>query len=367
MTKRHKILYVASTASHLRRFHAPYLAELKKNFDVYTMATGENVDFPILFDKHFFSFANLRSIFKIRKILKQEHFDAVLLHTTLAAFLVRAAMLLSRKRPYVLNVVHGYLFSKDQKGIKDRVLLLCEKLLRNKTDDIAVMNAEDLEIAQKHRLCRGRVDFINGMGVDGFWELPHPDPALRASFAATEQELLCTFVGELSGRKNQIFLIRALKALRDSGIPARLLLVGEGGERETLEAEIAALSLQNAVFLTGNREPVTPYLAISDLYVSASRSEGLPFNVMEAMLCGLPIVASATKGQTDLLTDMPNSLYPLDDTDAFCRLVKAVYVQKNYGVGSRSYPVLSRYRLSSVFEKNIDVLTRGFLQRRKNE
>lgn len=351
MTRRPKLLYVASTASHLKRFHKPYLEALAEEAEVRTMATGESVDVSIPFDKHFFSPSNALNIFRIRKILKRERFDAILLNTTLAAFLVRSAMIGMRHRPYVLNVVHGYLFSKHPAGLKDRVMLWCEKLLWRKTDDIAVMNAEDLEIARENRLCRGRVEFINGMGIPGFGEIPTPNADLRASFAQ-EGEILCSFVGELSARKNQAFLIRAFKKLRDEGVPAKLLLIGEGAERRTLEALISELSLGNAVFLTGNREPVMPYLAISDLYVSASRCEGLPFNVMEAMDCGLPIVASATKGQTDLLEGTSAKLYALDDADAFCTALREALEGGRLGVASCSYPSLETYRLTAVLEQN---------------
>ena len=360
MTKKPKILYVASTESHLRRFHQPYLAKLREMADVRTMATGKSVDFPILFDKHYFSFSNLRSVFQIRKILRREQFDAVLLHTTLAAFLVRAAMLFTRRRPYVLNVVHGYLFSRQVSGKKEKILLLCEKILRKKTDRIAVMNAEDQEIAQTQHLCNGSVSFLYGMGIEPF-QPSKADLSLRASLGVDKDSLLCCFVGELSVRKNQIFLIRAVKKLCDQGLPIRLLLVGEGSEREHLEAEIAALSLENTVFLTGNREPVKPYLEISDLYVSASRSEGLPFNVMEAMLCGLPIVASATKGQTDLLEESPQFLYPLDDVDEFCRLVTQLYHAGTFGIGTHRYSSISKYLLNTVFEENMRALTHGWL------
>lgn len=353
-----KLLYVASTQSHLERFHQPYIAELRKGAQVFTMATGKDVDFSILFDKHFFSVSNLKSILQIRKILRREQFDAVLIHTTLAAFLVRSAMLGMRNRPYVLNVVHGYLFPKKLGGMKDRVLLLCERLLCKKTDDIAVMNAEDLEIANENRLCCGNVKWIDGMGITIDPTVPTPESTLRKQYAAGEKDLVCTFVGELSGRKNQGFLIRAAKKLADEGLPIRLLLVGEGGEREALEEEIKQAHMEKKVFLLGNREPVLPYLAITDLYVSASRSEGLPFNVMEAMSCGLPIVASDTKGQNDLLS--AESLYLLDDMDAFCNAVRRVYEKGNYGVGSHTYPNLEKYRLNAVFEHNMDVLCAGW-------
>ena len=98
----------------------PYIAAMKENADVLLMADGSDVDFPIHFDKHFFSFSNLKSIAKIRKILKKEAFDMIVVHTTLAAFLIRAATVGLKRKPYVKNVVHGYLFSEQVKGMKDR-------------------------------------------------------------------------------------------------------------------------------------------------------------------------------------------------------------------------------------------------------
>ena len=124
--KKSKILYAASTASHLRRFHKPYIDALSADATVLTMANGEGVDLCVPFAKSFFSLSNFKCVFQIRKILKRERFDRVILNTSLTAFLVRAAMLGMRNRPYVLNVVHGYLFPKEGKGFKNRFLLICE-------------------------------------------------------------------------------------------------------------------------------------------------------------------------------------------------------------------------------------------------
>ena len=355
-----KILYVASTASHLTRFHQPYMQALSEKYRVFTMANGEEVDYSIPFDKHFFSFTNLRCISKIRKIIKKEKFDVILLHTSLAAFLVRAALPANpQRRPYVLNVVHGYLFQKKLRSLKDRILLFCEKLMRKKTDDIAVMNQDDLEIATQNRLCRGQVLMTYGMGVPLKAEQARHDEDLRTRFVRKPTDFVCTFVGELSKRKNQIFLIRCAAILREQGIPIRLLLIGEGGERATLEKEIDDRKLGNTVFLLGSQDCVADYLGITDLYVSASISEGLPFNVMEAMACGLPIVASDTKGQSDLLADTSDALYPLDDEDAFCDAVRQVYAKRRFGLNAKSYPNLEKYRLSAVFEDNLQLFTKG--------
>lgn len=362
-----KVLYAASTQSHLQRFHQPYIAALRREVEVHTMATGDGVAHPICFEKNYFSPKNLRSMFKIRRILKEERYDAVILNTTLTAFWVRMAMWGMKKRPYVLNIVHGYLFSMTG-GIKNRILYLCERMLRRVTDEIAVMNEEDLAIATEHCLCCGRVSMLRGMGYVPA-ELPSArDEILRAEFAPLNDDFLCTFVGELSGRKNQAFLLSAVARLRNEGIPARLLLVGEGAERPTLEQMIRKNGWEEFVHLAGNCEPVLPYLAISDVYVSASRIEGLPFNVMEAMACGLPTVASDVKGQRDLLREHPAALYPLGDEDAFCAAVKEIYRTGRVGIRSATYPAIEGYSLSAVFEETLGVM-RAALRRggRKDE
>lgn len=355
--KKNKILYAASTASHLLRFHMPYIEALRRENDVLLMATGEGVDFPIVFDKHYFSLANLRSMRRIRKILKAERFDKIILNTTLTAFWVRLACIGLKDRPYVLNFVHGYLFSLDGGGLKKKILVACEKLTRGVTDAIAVMNQEDLESVRRYRLCKGEVFFTHGMGLDDAYReriLPRFD---RTPYGA--DRILCSFVGELSGRKNQLFLIEATEQLKKEGTPILLLLVGEGGTREMLEREIERRGLQSDVILLGSRGDVPSILAATDLYVSASESEGLPFNMLEAMAYGLPIVASRVRGQEDLLSGHPEMLYELGDLEGFCKAFSAMVAQKKLGVDAVVYPNLSQYRLSAVFDENMKILSEG--------
>ena len=357
--KKSKILYAASTASHLRRFHMPYIKALSKDAEVITMANGEGVDLCVPFAKSFFSLSNFKCIIQIRKILKKERFDRVILNTSLTAFLVRAAMLGMKDRPYVLNVVHGYLFQRKIRGLKNHFLLLCERLMRRMTDDIAVMNDDDLEIAKAYRLCRGRVFMTRGMGIPDAPFCGDGADRVRDELDVGSDELLLLFVGELSHRKNQGFLISCMARLRQKGLPVKLLLLGEGSEREALEKQIAESGLSDRVFLVGNREPVAPYLAAADLYVSASLSEGLPFNVMEAMDAGLPILASNTKGQSDLLSSYEGCLYPVFDETVFCDALMPLIESRSLGCGSCSYPSLDAYRLSAVFEENMKIFTLG--------
>ena len=219
------------------------------------------------------------------------------------------------------------------------------------------MNGEDLETAKQNKLCKGDVYFTYGMGLpDGYAEKEIHDVRERY---APDGQFLCTFVGELSRRKNQLFLVQAVERLKAQGLPIRLLLVGEGSEYDSLKAEITSLGLENEVLLLGHRDDVPSLLAATDLYLSASESEGLPFNLMEAMAFGLPIVASDVRGQRDLLLQNPEMLYTAGDMESFCKRITAVYQSGKKGSGSCSYPELEQYRLCSVFEDNMKILTMG--------
>ena len=141
-----------------------------------------------------------------------------------------------------------------------------------------------------------------------------------------------------------------------------MMLLGDGVHREMLETEIHEMGLDDVVHLMGNCEPAWRHLAITDLYASASKKEGLPFNIMEAMACGLPIVAADSKGQIDLLCDYPECLFPLEDMDAFCDAVKRVYNGGAWGMGAYSYPDLPTYSFESVFDDNLKMM-KGFIEK----
>ena len=110
----------------------------------------------------------------------------------------------------------------------------------------------------------------------------------------------------------------------------------------------------------GNCEGVMPYLAVTDIYVSASRKEGLPFNVLEAMSCGLPLLVSNIKGQSDLLECSEDFLFALDDMIAFCNGIERIYRSGNYGVGAVCYSRLDVYRMEEVFSQNLSFMKKGW-------
>ncbi len=329
-----KILVVASNMVHINNFHKPYLETFKNDgHNAYVMANGEGADFNIPFKKRSLSLKNLFLSSKIRKIIKKERFDIIYLHTTLSAFWVRWALKGLKNRPIVVNTVHGYLFGNGSGRLHNKIYLACEKIMKKQTDYIVVMNSEDEKIARENNLALGKIYKIDGMGID----LAKKQISI-ASPQKPPKNLL--YVGELNKRKNQIFLVKALKRLPDT----TLTLVGDGDQRKSIEKYIKKEHLEDRVTITGFTKNVGEYLKNADIYVSASTIEGLPFNIIEAMASGLYIAASNIKGQSDILPS--ECLYTLGNEDAFVSLVNNPQACENNSLN---------YSLDTVLQNNLDI------------
>jgi len=322
-----RILYAASSAEHLRKFHTPYIEQLRNDgHTVMTMARGEGVDFNIGFVKKYISKENKLARKEIKEIVKKEGFDLIILNTSLAAYHIRRAIS-NKNRPRVVNIVHGYLFSETEHGLKKRLkrraLILAEKFLRRKTDAVLTMNDEDMRIATQNGFALGPVIPIFGMGV--------PFPVFREEIGSIREknnntdDFVMLFAGELSKRKNQEFLIKVLPRVKSKVPNAKLWLLGDGEVREELEALSDSLGVRDSVTFFGNVENPIDYMRDCDLYVSAAHSEGLPFNIVEALGAGKTVLASHVKGHTDILGGGFGFLFEPDDKWDFADKVLDIY------------------------------------------
>ncbi len=312
---------------HIKSFHLPYLEALRADgHEVFVMAKGRDADFDIGFVKKMLSAKNTECRRKIKKILKREKFDVIILNTTLAAFHIRLC-LSKKRRPKVINLVHGYMFPELIKTTRDKIFLFCEKLLRKKTDDIMVMNSEDYDIATKNKLCLGEVRMTLGMGASVSETVLSPETIRK--YTESEGKYVLCFVGELYKAKNQRMLICALPEIQLEIPNAVLWLVGEGADRLELIELADELKISNSVCFVGRKKNPCDYIRACDLYVSASEKEGLPFNIMESLGCGKITLASDIKGHRDLIEDGKSGiLYSPGDITDFVNKVKDIHKGK---------------------------------------
>lgn len=128
---------------------------------------------------------------------------------------------------------------------------------------------------------------------------PGPEPAaerrtrLRAELMDDVTGPLLVAVGRLAPPKGHFDLLSAFAAVHATHPSARLAIAGDGALHAALDAEIARLGLRDAVRLLGERDNVSELLQASDMFVSASVTEGLPLSLLEAMGAGLPVAATA--------------------------------------------------------------------------
>jgi glycosyltransferase EpsD len=197
-------------------------------------------------------------------------------------------------------------------------------LVRGRCDTVITMNSEDYRAALRYSLARERVIASEGVGIRSR-PLDTPADKIRRELSSDGCTVIA-FVGELSRRKNQAFIIRCLPRIRERFGNALLWLVGEGSARDDLSHLARKLQVDDAVKFLGYREDAMDIMRACDLYVSASLVEGMPLNVIEAMSVGKTVLASRIKGHSDLISDGFNGyLYdPFDEeefVDKACRIL----------------------------------------------
>ena len=353
-----KVLFTASTFSHILNFHMPYLKWFRdRSWSVHVACGGEPVPIPdadrvtvLPFKKSMASAMNFRAAALLRRLIREEAYDLISTHTSLAAFFTRLAVKGMGQRPLVVNTVHGYLFDADTSAMKRRSLLLAERMTAAQTDLLMAMNLWDFQLAKEEKLGR-RVVHIPGMGVDfsGLEDYgPDDSMMLRRKWDIPDGAFVMIYPAEFSRRKSQAVLIQTMTKLPENCV---LVLPGQGSLVEECRAMTRQLDLAGRVIFPGQITGMGPWYAMADAAVSASRSEGLPFNVMEAMHCGLPVVASSVKGHTDLIQDGVNGLlYPYGNADvcaaAIRSLMKSVSLRRELGRNAKE--IAEQYSLDQV-------------------
>lgn len=153
--------------------------------------------------------------------------------------------------------------------------------------------------------CRSQLMFFSDCEDPGPFKIVHCGLDIaKYEYRLPRQEIKTLFcAARLSNEKGLIFLIRALKLLREQGYDLELKLAGDGPSRERLEALTNELGLSPHVYFLGflTEDAVIAELHSSDLFVLPSFVEGLPVSAMEAMAIGVPVIATNIAGTSELI------------------------------------------------------------------
>ncbi len=257
---------------------------------------------------------DIRAVIPVWKGIREFEPDIVHAHSTKAGYAARFCAALQGIRPVVFTA-HGWAFMEGRAYWQRWLLASAEKVFARVTDKIICVSEHARQLAVEWGVGSPDQLVVIHNGVD-------PTPFLNAHplempvKSETETSPIITFVGRLAPPKDLSTLFRAL-AFLECG---HLLVVGEGQLRPSLEKEASQLGLAKRVTFAGFQSDIPGILKSSDIFVLPSRWEGLPYVVIEAMMAGLPVVATAVGGVPELVEHgRTGYLVPPGDTEALAR------------------------------------------------
>ena len=368
-----KILFVATVQSHICQFHLPIMEMLKEEgFEVHVAARNNLAEknglamkhadkvYDVPFERSPFNKKNIRAYKVLKEILNKENYDIVHCNTPVGGIVTRLAANRFRKNGLrVIYTAHGFHFYKGS-PIKNWIIYYpIEKMMAHLTDDLITITKEDYNLAINKKF-KCRVHHTYGVGVNSnkfkmVSEKEKEELRLKKGYK-NEFIILCT--GELNKNKNQATLIKSMPDVIKECPNTKLLLAGNGPTHDELEKLIQDLNLGKNVKLLGYRTDLEDYVNLCDLVVSASFREGMPLNIMEAMICGKPVIASNNRGHRELIHDKENGvLVEANDDKIFAtkilELIKNDELQKLYR--QKSLISINPYDIKSV-KKHINII-----------
>jgi glycosyltransferase involved in cell wall biosynthesis len=255
----------------------------------------------------------------------------------------------------MVATLHGWVEGSRSLRLYTRL----EMSLLRRFDALVVVAAEQVERLQRVGVPRARIH-----QVDNAIELPRPvDDAvvrsLRHELGLTGAEFVYGAVSRLSPEKNLGQLLEAFATVVPRAPDARLLVVGDGDQRDALEAKCRQLSLTGQVRFAGNRSDMDPMYRLLDCLVLPSLNEGMPLVVLEAMARELPVVASAVGDVPRLLqrADLAR-LVPRDDAAALAAAMWSVLLRPERRDVAAARYVLGHHAPAAMAERYIDIYRR---------
>ncbi len=359
-----KILYCATVDYHFKAFHLPYMKWFKEQGWEVDVAAAGDMNLPYTDNKYTISIerspfhrSNLTAYKQLKTIIDQNNYAIIHCHTPLGGVLARLAARQARKQgTKVIYTAHGFHFCSGSSLINWLIYYPIEKYLSRHTDTLITINREDYQLANSHKFMAGSIEQIHGVGVDAERFKPVVDKKqkmeLKKSFGYQPDDFLLFYAAEFNKNKNQQFLLHVMKLLKDDDSNVKLLLAGEGALLESCRQLAGMLGIGHMIEFLGFRKDLQEIMPICDLAVASSLREGLPVNVMEAMACGLPVVAVDNRGHRELVRNAETGwVLPRGDVLGFSKKIKDLVnqpeVKKEMGQNGRD-AILATYSTNKI-------------------
>jgi len=263
-----------------------------------------------------------RAVMRLARLIRRERPAILHTHTAKAGAVGRIAALLAGKArpPIIVHTFHGHVLRGYFGPVKTFGFRLLERLLARMTTQLIAVSPEvrddlvQLGVAPESKFAVVRL----GIELD---ERVASDDAgrqeTRRVLGIPEQAFVVGWFGRMTEVKRTPDVVRAFRGLVDAGVDGRLLLVGDGPERDGLERFAHELGVMRRCLFLGYQEEVGRYYDAVDALVLPSANEGTPVSVIESLAAARPVVATRVGGTPDVVRDgLDGFLVELGDVES---------------------------------------------------
>lgn len=285
----------------------------------YEKMASKTKNFKIIKLNHVF---DIRASIQIAKYCKINDIDIIQTHFLRENYI---AVLSKLFNPKVKIVWTGHLIANNKKTIK-----FINKIFSKFVDKIITVSkaVKDSFIDEKISFEKIKVIY-NGIDTDYF--RPKKSNNIREELIIDKDTLLLTTVSRFHKDKGHEFLVQVLKELKNREIKFKMLLVGDGEEKQGIQSEIIKFNLTEEVIFLGYREDIPEILSATDIYISPSKSEAISFSILEALSCGNLVVATDVGGVPEIFSKgYCGKLLPYGDFKRFAEEIINLYNSKEY-------------------------------------
>jgi glycosyltransferase involved in cell wall biosynthesis len=340
-----KIIELTNVDFSLRQFLLPVMrAARDRGHEVIgACADGKHLDIPraegfrviaLPLERRVSPLSHWRAFRALVALFRAEKPDLVHAHMPISGFLARMAAWWAGV-PRVAYTCHGFWFNYAGNPPRQLVGLLMELLAGRVTDVFLTVSDEEAADARRLWIHRGAVSIRNGRDPAVYRPDPDARARIRAALGVPEDRVVVVAVSRLVRHKGYPELAAAMRDVPD----AELWVVGERLESDRGDDMVALLrdaGLGGRLRLLGYRTDVATILAAADIFTLPSHFEGLPMSAIEAMLTGLPVVATDIRGPREQVVDgVTGLIVPAREVPALATALRRLDGESGAGAGAR--------------------------------
>ena len=311
-----------------------------------------------------------RAVIRLAQLIRRERPTILHTHTAKAGAVGRAAALLAggARPPIVVHTFHGHVL----RGYFNRVATFgfrtLERLLARVTTKLIAVSPEVRDDLVRLGVAPAEKFAVIRLGIELDQRVCSSDDqrteTRRVLGLGRGEPFVVGWVGRMTAVKRTDLVVRVLRALVDRGVDARLLLVGDGPDREALERLAHDLGVVKRCLFLGYQEDVARFYDAIDVLLLPSVNEGTPVSVIEALAAERPAVATRVGGIPDVVRDgVDGFLVDSDEPDALAERLAELAAdplrRTAMGEAGRAR-VLERYAVDRLVD-DVDALYRQLL------